>query len=78
MNCDGFNSASGQTKIALKVPTGEEMERIRRLACQEGLVNYQVVDAGRTQVAPGSKTVLAIGPAPIKTIDEITGHLKLL
>ena len=54
------------------------MERIRQLACQAGIVNYQVMDAGRTQVAPGSKTVLAIGPAPVKTIDEITGHLKLL
>ena len=54
------------------------MEKIRVLACQAGLVNYQVMDAGRTQVAPGSKTVLAIGPAPVKAIDEITGHLKLL
>lgn len=27
-----------------------------------GLVNYIVVDAGRTQIPEGSKTVLAIGP----------------
>ena len=36
------------------------------------------VDAGRTQIAPESKTVLSIGPAPLKAIDEISGHLKLL
>ena len=34
--------------------------------------------AGRTQVAPGSRTVLAIGPAPKSAIDAVTGHLKLL
>ena len=30
-----------------------------------GLCSYVVVDAGRTQIAPGSKTVLGIGPAPV-------------
>lgn len=35
-------------------------------------------DAGRTQIAAGSRTVLAIGPAPVKEVDHITGHLKLL
>lgn len=34
--------------------------------------------AGRTQVAPGSRTVLAIGPAPKSAIDKVTGHLRLL
>lgn len=43
-----------------------------------GLVTYTVQDAGRTQVAPGSRTVLAIGPAPRTAFDAITGHLKLL
>jgi hypothetical protein len=33
---------------------------------------------GRTQIAAGSKTVLAIGPAPVGAVDKITGHLKLL
>ena len=31
-------------------------------------------DAGRTQVAPGSRTVLAIGPAPAAEIDVVTGR----
>lgn len=36
-----------------------------------------VRDAGRTQVASGSKTVLAIGPGLEETINSVTGHLKL-
>lgn len=36
-----------------------------------------VHDAGRTQVAAGSATVLGIGPAPKSLIDQITGSLKL-
>ena len=47
-------------------------------ASNSGLMSYLVVDAGRTQIAPNSKTVLAIGPAPKSQLDEITGHLKLL
>lgn len=43
-----------------------------------GLVTYLVADAGRTQIAAGSRTVLAIGPAPVSAFEEITGHLKLL
>lgn len=43
-----------------------------------GIVYYLVRDAGRTQIAAGSKTVLALGPAPKEILDKITGHLKLL
>lgn len=30
-------------------------------------------DAGRTEVEPGTRTVLGIGPAPKADIDKITG-----
>ena len=43
-----------------------------------GLVAYIVEAAGRTQIAAGSKTVLAIGPAPDSVLKKLTGHLKLL
>jgi PTH2 family peptidyl-tRNA hydrolase len=43
-----------------------------------GLAAYIVCDAGRTQIAAGSQTVLAIGPAPKSQIDQVTGHLPLL
>ena len=37
--------------------------------------SLKIVD---TEVEPGSKTVVAIGPAPVPEIDAITGALKLL
>ncbi|CAH0481109.1 unnamed protein product [Peronospora belbahrii] len=68
----------GQAKVCLRVDSEEEMLALAEKAAECGLVNYVVVDAGRTQIAPESKTVLSIGPAPLKAIDEITGHLKLM
>ena len=35
----------------------------------------QVVDAGRTEIAAGSMTVLAIG-GPSDSVNEVTGHLS--
>merc|ERR1711990_899768 len=68
----------GQPKIALKVPDEAEMETIKALALSLNLNFCVIKDAGRTQIAPGSKTVLAIGPGPASIIDKCTGHLKLL
>jgi peptidyl-tRNA hydrolase len=69
---------TGQAKIALKVNTELEIYELLAKAKQRGLVTYLVEDAGRTQIAAGSKTVLAIGPAPVAAFNEITTHLKLL
>ena len=55
-----------------------EQVQLAAAASSSGFMNYLVVDAGRTQISPNSKTVLAIGPAPKSQLDEITGHLKLL
>jgi peptidyl-tRNA hydrolase len=43
-----------------------------------GLCARIIHDAGRTQIASGSATVLGIGPAPKSMVDQITGGLKLL
>ncbi|MEW5307042.1 MAG: hypothetical protein WDW38_002109 [Sanguina aurantia] len=68
----------GQPKIALKAADEEELNELEAAAKQAGLPTYQVHDAGRTQIAAGSQTVLAIGPATKSALDKITGHLKLL
>ncbi len=43
-----------------------------------GLNHYLVADAGRTQIAAGSITVLAVGPHAVSRINKVTGGLKLL
>eukprot|EP00775_Hariotina_reticulata_P006448 gene6448-6677_t len=68
----------GQPKITLKVQDEHEMAELAHKALQSGLTCYIVHDAGRTQVAAGSQTVLAIGPGYKSDIDRITGHLSLL
>jgi peptidyl-tRNA hydrolase, PTH2 family len=61
----------------VKCPTEEELMALRNEAAARGITFYLVVDAGRTQIASGSRTVLAIGPAPVAVLDEFTKHLKL-
>eukprot|EP00802_Teleaulax_amphioxeia_P030418 Tamp_32978.p1 GENE.Tamp_32978~~Tamp_32978.p1 ORF type:complete len:192 (+),score=30.35 Tamp_32978:55-576(+) len=68
----------GQKKVCVNCPTGVEMEEIEKRAVAKGLVTYFVTDAGRTQIPAGSRTVLAIGPAPEKEFEGLTSHLKLL
>jgi len=71
--------ATGTAKVCLKTDGGEEeLINLRKKAKAEGLVTAIVCDAGHTQVAPGTSTVLGIGPAPVSLIDKVTGHLKLL
>ncbi|XP_058059726.1 probable peptidyl-tRNA hydrolase 2 [Anopheles bellator] len=69
---------SGQAKIALKVDNETEMMEIYRTARANNLNCCLIRDAGRTQIEPNSKTVLAVGPAPNAAVDSVTGHLKLL
>ena len=69
---------TGQAKIAIKGPNLDTLMNLRDKAQAKGLVTYMVADAGRTQIAAGSRTVLAIGPAPVKCFDGITDGLKLL
>lgn len=67
----------GQAKITLQVPDQEAMDMLYAQAMLLGVNAYIVHDAGRTQVAAGSATVLGLGPAPKTVLDEITGELKL-
>uniref|UniRef100_A0A1B0DDZ0 peptidyl-tRNA hydrolase n=1 Tax=Phlebotomus papatasi TaxID=29031 RepID=A0A1B0DDZ0_PHLPP len=69
---------SGCAKIAVKVESEEELMQIRRKADTLRLNTCLIRDAGRTQIEPNSKTVLAIGPAACQEVDQVTGHLKLL
>lgn len=69
----------GQAKIAVQARGGEEeLEALRARARSLGVTAEVIADAGRTQIASGSRTVLGVGPAPKSVVDQVTGHLKLL
>ncbi|OJK04111.1 hypothetical protein ASPACDRAFT_75607 [Aspergillus aculeatus ATCC 16872] len=69
--------SQGQAKIALQVKSEEEMETLYAQAISLGLCARVITDAGRTQIASGSRTVLGVlGPKSV--VDGVTGHLKLL
>ncbi|KAK4697516.1 peptidyl-tRNA hydrolase, PTH2 family, partial [Lecanoromycetidae sp. Uapishka_2] len=68
----------GQAKVALQIPSEEQMDELQAKAMSMGLCAQVIHDAGRTQIASGSATVLGIGPGPKSVIDGITGHLRLL
>ncbi|KAM8813000.1 peptidyl-tRNA hydrolase 2, mitochondrial [Rhynchonycteris naso] len=67
----------GQPKVVVKAPDEETLIALWTHAKMLGLTVSLIQDAGRTQIAPGSQTVLGIGPGPAELIDKVTGHLKL-
>lgn len=67
----------GQPKVVVKAPDEDSLIQLLTHAKALGLTVSLIQDAGRTQIEPGSRTVLGIGPGPVELIDEVTGHLKL-
>ncbi|KAL1623744.1 putative mitochondrial peptidyl-trna hydrolase [Diplodia seriata] len=68
----------GQMKVALKCTSEEDMQLLQAQAMSLGLCAQIIHDAGRTQIAAGSATVLGIGPGPVSVINQVTGNLRLL
>ncbi|KAJ8653050.1 peptidyl-tRNA hydrolase [Lichtheimia ornata] len=69
---------TGQAKVALKCDSEDKMLDLQAIALSLNLTAQSICDAGRTQIAAGSRTVLGIGPGPVELVDQVTGHLKLL
>ncbi|XP_030648917.1 peptidyl-tRNA hydrolase 2, mitochondrial [Chanos chanos] len=67
----------GQPKVVVKAPDEESLLELLTRAREVGLPVSLIQDAGRTQIAPGSRTVLGVGPGPADLVDQVTGHLKL-
>ena len=68
---------TGQAKVALQIGSEDELFMLQAAAMSLSLTAKVIRDAGRTQIAAGSATVLGIGPAPKSLIDQVTGALKL-
>lgn len=77
MKLFNFWRHAGQRKVVVRCETEAEMKQLRKSANDIGLLTVTVHDAGHTQVAAGSRTVLGVGPAPSSVVDAVTGHLKL-
>uniref|UniRef100_A0A3Q3WF64 Peptidyl-tRNA hydrolase 2, mitochondrial n=1 Tax=Mola mola TaxID=94237 RepID=A0A3Q3WF64_MOLML len=67
----------GQPKVVVKAPDEDTLIDLLGHARELGLPVSLIQDAGRTQIAPGSRTVLGIGPGPADLVDRVTGDLKL-
>ena len=68
----------GMPKIVLKVKDEKELVKYFQLAKDKGLPTALITDAGKTVVAPGTKTCIGIGPDEEEKIDTVTGKLPLL
>ena len=68
----------GMAKIVLKVKDQKELIKYFQQAKDEGLTTSLITDAGKTVIAPGTKTCVGIGPDEEEKIDHITENLKLL
>jgi len=54
--------AEGMKKIVLKVPDKKTLFLYEQKAKEAGLVTAIITDAGKTHIAPGTVTCMAIGP----------------
>ncbi|XP_042058108.1 peptidyl-tRNA hydrolase 2, mitochondrial-like isoform X1 [Salvia splendens] len=67
----------GQVKVVVKIESEDDMLVLQERAKSLNLPTHVTIDAGRTQIAPNSRTVMAVlGPAEL--VDDVTGGLKLL
>lgn len=65
-------------QICVKCKDLDELIELAKAAEKLQLPTFVIQDAGRTEVEPGTTTVLAIGPGAAPVMNEVTGHLKLL
>lgn len=69
---------SGQKKVVLKVDGEDALLRFYEAFKFKKIPCALVTDAGLTEIPPGTKTALGIGPWDSKEIDLLTRGLKLL
>ena len=69
---------TGEKKIVLKVSDEESLVKLYNAYKFKKIPCALVTDAGLTEIPPGSKTALGIGPWKSEEIDLFTKQLKLL
>ncbi len=69
---------AGMKKVVLKVAGEKEMLEVMTRAKDAGLKTALITDAGKTVIAPGTKTCVGIGPDLEEKIDGVTGSLGMM
>ncbi|CAF0819777.1 unnamed protein product [Rotaria sordida] len=69
--------SSGQAKVVCKCESDDDLEQLRRQAKFQGLTTCLIRDVGQTKIGSGRKTVLGIGPAPSRLINDMIRQLKI-
>jgi len=69
---------AGAKKVVLKVADEKELLKYLQMAKDAGLKTALITDAGKTFIAPGTKTCVGIGPDEENRIDIVTGKLKII
>lgn len=72
-----FWETVGQPKIVVRCHSESALMKLAHEAGQRKLVTSLIKDAGKTQIPAGTVTVLGIGPAPARIVNEVTGHCKV-
>ena len=69
---------SGEKKIVLKVENEDALIKLYKAYEYKGIPCALVTDAGLTEIPPGSKTALGVGPWKSNEVDQFSKGLKLL
>jgi peptidyl-tRNA hydrolase, PTH2 family len=70
--------SQGQKKVVLKVENEEQLLLYLQEAKNIGFSAALITDAGKTVIAPGTKTCVGIGPDEEEKVDKLVGKLKLV
>lgn len=65
-------------KVLYQCSSQEEIRSLRKKAAASNVPYCLVRDAGRTQIAAGSETVLAVGPAPPSILSPLFAEMQPL
>jgi peptidyl-tRNA hydrolase len=68
----------GMPKIVVYAADTDALVQLEARARQQHIPVCLVHDAGRTVLPSGTITCLGLGPAPAKTLDQLTGELPLV
>ncbi len=70
--------AEGAKKIVVKAESEGALIKLRDAAVRAGIKSALISDAGLTEVPPGTKTAIGLGPDDEKKIDKLTGNFSAL